>query len=348
MTSDLPIGSLRTWRLSQLAAWLAGLVMVACMIVVPPVGVTMFWNMLIPAAPALLVVAAGAWRNVCPLATTAMLPDRLGWSRGIKLSPAGRARLNLVAVGALLGLTPLRHVAFNTSGHATAALLLAVAAVAVAAGFVFERRSGWCAGLCPVHPVEKLYGSGVALTVPNTQCGDCRRCSLPCPDWTPDVEMATGTRTWASRAAELLMVGAFPGWIWGWFLVPDGWPLVAWHSVLALYGYPALGALVTTVLYLLARRLAGVPRKDLVTRVFAASAVSIYYLFRLPQLFGYNPLHDNGCLVDLTPWVPGWGMAMLNVATTAFFFWWMVARAQPGRPWSARPPFAPRPAGKGA
>ena len=341
MTTAAPAGSLRAWKVLQHAAWLVGLGLLASLIVAPPIGVMLFWNILIPVAPALLVVGTGIWRNVCPLATTSLLPERLGLSRGAKLTPAQRAWLGLAAVAALLALTPLRHVVFNIDGHATAMLLLATAAIAVLMGLVFERRSGWCAGLCPVHPVEKLYGSRVALSVPNTQCGDCRRCSLPCPDWTPDPEVATGARTWAARATEVLMVGAFPGWIWGWFLLPDRWPLAAWQSVATLYGYPALGALATTAAYLLVSRLAGAGRKGLVTQVFAASAVSIYYLFRLPQLFGFNPLHNNGCLIDLTPFLPAWTMLALNVATTAFFFWWLVARGKPRRSWSARPAFAP-------
>lgn len=330
------------WRVATLAVWAVGLGMFACMVVVPPLGVTLFWNMLIPAAPALLVVAAGAWRNVCPLASTAALPGRLGLSLGLVPTPKQRAWLGFAGVLALLALTPLRHVAFNKSGEATAVLLAAVAAVTVLAGALFDRRSGWCAGLCPVHPVEKLYGSAPAVTVANAQCGDCRRCSLPCPDWTPGVEVATGARTAPTRVGEVLMVGAFPGWIWGWFLLPDDWALAAWSSVATLYGYPALGGLATTALYLLARGLAGPARRDLVTRTFAASAVSLYYLFRLPQLFGFNPLHNNGCLVDLTPFLPAWSMAVLNLATTAFFFWWLVARDGPRRPWSVRPPLVAR------
>lgn len=334
---DAERADLGRWRLARLVGWVVGVGMVACMVALPPLGVDLFWNVLIPATPALLVVGTGVWRNVCPLATTSLLPDRLGWSLRLRPTPVQRTWLNLAGVLALLGLTPLRHAAFNTSGHATAALLLATGAVAVAAGLVFDRRSGWCAGLCPVHPVEKLYGTAGALTVPNVQCGDCRRCSLPCPDWTPATEVATGARSWAATAAEVLMVGAFPGWIWGWFLVPDDWALVAWESVVVLYGYPAAGGAVTAMAYLLAARLAGRERRELVTRAFAASAVSIYYLFRLPQLFGFNPLHDNGCLIDLTPYAPSWSMAVLNVATTAFFLWWVVARDRPRRAWSERP-----------
>lgn len=194
--------------------------------------------------------------------------------------------------------------------------------------------------LIPVAPVERLYGSAVAFSAPNTHCGDCRRCSLPCPDWTVGGTIAAPRGNWSARLSEVLMAGAFPGWIWGWFLLPDDWALAGIQSVLTLYGYPALGALIGATLYLLALRLAGPSRGGVVLQIGAASAVSLYYVFRLPQLFGFNPMHNNGMLIDLTPWLPSWSMAVPNVATTAFFFWWLVARGKGTRPWSVRPPFA--------
>lgn len=340
MSTRETLGSLQAWRSGQLVGWLAGLALLVFLLFAPPIGVALFWNGLIPATPALLVLATGAWRNLCPLATASLLPDRYGLSRGLKLSPAWRGALNLAGVAVLLLIVPLRHVVFNTDGPATAVLLLGIAAVAVALGFLFERRSGWCAGLCPVHPVEKLYGSAVAFSVPNTNCGDCRCCSLPCPDWSASGHNAALTGSRAARASEALMAGAFPGYIWGWFLLPDEWALAGWPSVVVLYGYPTLGALVSAALFFIAREAAGPRRRELVVRVFAASAVSMYYLFRLPQLFGFNPVHNNGMLLDLTPYLPAWSMNALNVATTAFFFWWLVARGRGKRAWSARPPFA--------
>ena len=92
----------------------------------------------------------------------------------------------------------------------------------------------------------------------------------------------------------------------------------------------------------LARRLVVPARQAWLERVCAASAVSLYYAFRLPQLFGFNPLHNNGTLVDLSGLLPTWSMAALNVATTAFFFAWLVGRGVPTRSWSVRPPMAAR------
>lgn len=323
-------------------AWLGGLALIACLVVAPALGLNLLWNLLIPLAPALLVVATGLWRNLCPLGTTALLPERLGWSLGWKLSPGARAWLGLVAVLALAFLIPLRHVWFNTNGPAAAALLLGVGLAALGMGLLFERRSGWCNALCPVHPVERLYGQQVALSVANTACLDCVRCALPCPDWSPQAgRRSSGLRPPPERLAETWMWGAFPGWIWGWNLIPDHWEIHGPASLLPLYGYPAFGALCTLAAYGACRFAMGPGRRALVDRSFAASSVSMYYLFRIPQLLGFDPLHPQACLIDLSHHLPPVAIAILTGASTAFFLGWLVVRPPGSLSWSKPPRMTP-------
>jgi len=80
--------------------------------------------------------------------------------------------------------------------------------------------------------------------------------------------------------------------------------------------------------------------KKVVISLFAAAAVSCYYWFRLPQLFGFSPMHSNGTLINLTGYLPAWSMSVLNLATTAFFLWWMVIGNKARRSWSIRPAYA--------
>ena len=229
------------WTSLRPVFWAVGVVLLLLLLLAPRIGITLVWNVLIPVAPALLVVATGIWRNVCPLATTSLLPERLGLSRGVKLSLAHRTLLNVVGVTSLLLLIPLRHLVFNTSGAATGLLLLVIAMVAVVAGILFERKSGWCAGLCPIHPVEKLYGSGVAWAPPNAHCGQCVRCTVPCPDSTANTNALALPNSGTSKACEYLMVGLFPGYVWGWFQVPDMTSSFGWQDLQTVYGYPLLG-----------------------------------------------------------------------------------------------------------
>ncbi len=132
---QLSARSILTWRIVQGAVWLVGVVILFCLLFYPPLGVLLFWSILIPVAPALLVVATGVWRNVCPLATTILLPRHLELSKRRKLSAKQLAALNLIAVLALYTIVPLRHSLFNISGVATGIMIISMAAIGVTLGF---------------------------------------------------------------------------------------------------------------------------------------------------------------------------------------------------------------------
>jgi len=153
----------------------------------PSVGLLLFWNILIPVAPLLFVLEAGLWRNICPLATTNLLPRHFGLSKRKKLSANQLGQFNLIAVLLLYLIVPLRHAVFNNNGIATGLLILSMVLAGSAMGLVYEWKSAWCSGLCPVHPVEKLYGSNTLFSLPNAHCYACQNCVVPCPDSTPNV-----------------------------------------------------------------------------------------------------------------------------------------------------------------
>ena len=328
------------WKVLQFIFWLVGIALLLIMFFMPPLGVTLFWNILIPLAPALLVVATGIWRNVCPLATTALLPDRFGFSRKRKLSNKQRSVFNLVGVIALLLIIPLRHVIFNRSGVDTALLIITVSLIAFTIGLVYERKSGWCSGVCPVHGVERLYGSGVAFSIPNTQCKECVKCSVPCPDSTPNGTVQTSPKGWSQKGVEYLLVGAFPGYVWGWFHIPDYTGSLGWNHLLFIYGIPILSAIISLDSYLILKQFVSHEGRKVLVSLFAAAAVSCYYWFRLPQLLGFNVYNTNGTLIDLTNSLPLWTPVVLNIITTTFFIWWMVIRKKIKRPWSVRPAYS--------
>jgi hypothetical protein len=90
--------SILIWRIAQAAVWLMGAAILFCLLFFPSLGVLLFWNILIPVAPALFVIGTGVWRNVCPLATTNLLPRHLGLSKRKRLSATQLGKLNLIAV----------------------------------------------------------------------------------------------------------------------------------------------------------------------------------------------------------------------------------------------------------
>jgi len=302
------------------------------LIVTPSFGLTLFWNAVIPVAPALLVIAPGLWRNVCPLAVAANLPAERKHGGG-RPNPERLAAFNLAAVAALLLIVPLRHALFDTNAAATLLLLAVLVLAALAIGLFWGGRSGWCAGLCPLYPVEKLYGSANTMTFQNGRCSGCSRCTVPCPDTVRNARPFPLKHRFHALAGTL-MIGGFPGFIWGWFQVPDGIEISGMETLFTLYAAPFSGLAVTAALYGLLYRLEPMTR----IRLFAAAAVASYYAFRIPNLLGFGRFPGDGMLIDLSQLLPLWSVAAAVAAESLFFFWWFLRRgAGTVRPWLTRP-----------
>ncbi len=266
--------SIFIWRTVQTIVWLVGIVILFNLIFYPAVGIHLFWNILIPVAPLLLVVAVGVWRNVCPLASIALFPRHMGFSKRGNITISQSGKLNFIGVIALLLIIPLRHAIFDTNGLATLLLILALGIIALVSGMLFEWKSVWCSGLCPVHPVEKLYGMNNKFSLPNAHCNKCYRCVSPCPDTTRGISPVSTEKTIYHKMAGFLMVGAFPGFVWGWFQVPDYFGITSVGQLIELYKLPLLGLLTTSGLYWM---LKNVVETKILVSVFSASAVSCYY-----------------------------------------------------------------------
>ncbi len=332
--------SITIWRIVQTAVWLAGAAILFCLVFFPSLGIVLFWNILIPVAPVLLVVFAGVWRNVCPLATNALLPRHINISKRKRLSTTQIAKFNLVAVAFLYLIVPLRHAFFNTNGLASAVLIMSMVLVSLVCGFFFEWKSAWCSGLCPVHPVEKLYGSKTMLAVPNAHCSECRNCVIPCPDSTPGMHPLTAAKTIYNKISGYLMAGGFPGFVWGWFHVPDHKGLNSIGQLSEIYALPFFGALVTLILFSGFKKI--FTKKDEVTiiSIFAATAVACYYWYRIPSLFGFGMYDNDGTLFNLKNTIPQWAIYLSMISSAIFFFWWIVFRPSNKNSWIVRPDYA--------
>lgn len=329
----------RAWRMVQVLVWLVGAGIVGALILRPAVGLFALWNVLIPVAPALMLVAPGVWRNVCPLGSTALLARHLGLSAERRLAREWQARFLLIAVGALLLLVPLRHVVLDRIGPVTGFTILALALAAIVAGSVFDWKSGWCSGLCPLYPVEMLYGSKPLVAVPNAHCERCVQCTSPCPDSTPGVHSLTAATQPAQRIAGTIMAGGFVGFVWGWYQVGTYPADEAWSHLGTVYGFPFAGLGLTLAVFLVLHRLLPPRSEAQLVRSFAAAAIACYYWFRLPPLLGFAPT-QAGALVDLSGALPAWTPAALRVATIGLVGAWLVTRPDAARSWAGRPPLA--------
>ena len=337
---QLSYPSILLWRIVQTVVWLAGLTILFCLIFFPTIGIMLFWNILIPIAPLVLVLATGVWRNVCPLATTNLVPRHYKWSQGKKLTALQLGKLNLIGVAALYIIVPLRHAVFNMNGPATAALIFSMAFIGFGLGFIYEWKSVWCSGLCPIHPVEKLYGGNVLMPVPNAHCSECVNCVVPCPDSTPNMNPKISGKNHFQQANAVLIIGGLPGFIWGWFHVPDATSLSTFGNFTDVYLFPFAGLLTTMLIYtMLSKYLPASTGKKLVA-IFAATAVSCYYWYRIPSLFGFGQFAKDGLLIDLKTFIPTWSIRVLTGALSLFFLYWLAFRKANNNSWLIRPRFA--------
>lgn len=340
--NQLSANSILIWRIVQTAVWLVGATIFFCLVFYPPIGVLLFWNILIPIAPALLVISVGLWRNVCPLASTNLLPRHLNWSKQKIMPVSLQGKLGLLAVVALYLIVPLRHAIFNTNGHATAILLFSCIVIGTSMGFIYDWKSGWCSTLCPVHPVEKLYGGNTIVALPNVHCTQCVNCSVPCPDSTPHIHPNSSHKTNFHIVSGILTIGGLPGFIWGWFHVPDNTTIQHLSSLIQVYSYPFSGLLVSLLLYLGIKSLLPYRYERKLISIFAATAVSFYYWYRVPALFGFGKFNKDGLLIDLSTSIPATLIISLTIALVVFFFWWLVIRKPQQRSWIVRPEFKNR------
>lgn len=240
---------------------------------------------------------------------------------------------------ALFAIVPLRHAIFNTNGMATALLIISMAVAGVVMGFFYEWKSAWCSGLCPIHPVEKLYGGNVLMTLPNAHCDQCMNCVVPCPDSTPNVNPRSSERTIYHRMSGLLIVGGLPGFIWGWFHVSDEKAITTFNIFISVYKMPLTGFAITLVIYGILSIIIKPKFERKLISFFAASGVSCYYWYRLPALLGFGNLGADGLLIDLRGIFPVWSIQAMVIATTVFFFYWLFIRKQNNKSWLKRPEY---------
>jgi hypothetical protein len=315
------------WLALQAGMLLVGVALIGLLLFWPAAGIAVMWNLLIPVAPALVTIAPGLWRNICPMATFHMLPQKLGIAQNIRMPEWGAAALSLIGIVLLFVVVPMRRIGLNVDGTLTAIMLLSAALVAGVMGSLFEMRSGWCTSLCPIHPVERLYGTNPAITFKNARCDLCEGCSNPCPDSTPELTPTSSGATKLQRFLGNFLVGSFPGFVWGWYQVKDYSPdQVDAHAITTAYVWPLGACIVTYVIFKIAEHILRHKHDARATlhRVFAAAAVSTYYWYRLP---GPASL------------LPDWFPLVSHMVTTPFFFWFLVLRS-PKTSWLKRPVMA--------
>ena len=215
-----------------------------------------------------------------------------------------------------------------------------MAVIGISMGFFYEWKSAWCSGLCPVHPVEKLYGGNVLMPLPNTHCDQCMNCVISCPDSTPNIHPKSSTKTIYHKISGLLIIGGLPGFIWGWFHVPDETQITTLNTFINVYNVPFLALATTLGMYGILSKISHIRFERKLISIFAASGVSCYYWYRIPTLFGFGSFGDDGLLVNFRNTLPEWSIFIITITTTILFFYWMVIRKENSISWVIRPQYA--------
>lgn len=288
--------SLPIWRAAQTVALAATVALVTGLVLVPDPSLTLLWNVIIPLVPASLLISPALWRNVCPLATLNTAANGLFGRRTLRASMTTGA--GTIGIALLLLMVPARRFLFNVDATTLAVTIVLVGLLALALGTVFDLKAGFCNAVCPVLPVERLYGQQPLLTIGNPRCRPCTLCTQTgCLDLSSEKALRQ-TLGPARRSARWLVTGfgafaaAFPGFVVGYYTTQDG-PLttagaVYLHVGLWMVASYAVTAALVTGMNISARQ---------AFPLLAATAVGLYYWFAVPLVAAALGMGDVGTTV---------------------------------------------------
>jgi nitrite reductase (NADH) large subunit len=276
-------------RSLPLWAWHAGRVLSVCsaiglcilLLVRPAQGLELWWKLAIPLLPLLWLLAPGLWRNLCPLAASNQTPRLARFTRGLTVPGWYREYAPVVGMAAFIVLVASRRPLLNTSGVATAVLIGAALVGALLGGVVFKGKSGWCSSICPLLPVQRIYGQTPFATVPNSHCQPCVGCTKNCYDFNPRVaylaDLYEDDRHYTGY--RRFFAGSFPGLILCYFTLPAHISAASDYARFALFIAAAAGSffLAETLLKISVAKIAA---------VYGAVAISLFYWYAAPVLSG--------------------------------------------------------------
>jgi NADPH-dependent 2,4-dienoyl-CoA reductase/sulfur reductase-like enzyme/ferredoxin len=291
--------SLSWWHVARFVSLAASALILVLLLVEPKTGLKIFWRFVIPLLPLLFFVAPGFWRNICPLAAMNQTPRYLGFTKALSTPKWFKEYGYVIAIAAFVIIVASRRPLFNHSGPATAALFAAALGGAFVAGTYFKGKSGWCSSMCPLLPVQRIYGQTPFLTLPNSHCQPCVGCTKNCYDFNPNVaylaDLHDDDRHYT--AYRKFFVGAFPGLIYAYFQASSS-------TTAGLYVQFALYAMASAGIFFLLDSFVKVSANRL-TSLFGAVALNLFYWYGIKVVLGSD-----------APDAVVWGFRALLLAAT--------------------------------
>jgi NADPH-dependent 2,4-dienoyl-CoA reductase/sulfur reductase-like enzyme/ferredoxin len=340
MRQPLP---LPLWYAARVLAIGLALALVVVLVVKPSLGLTIWWGFFIPLLPLWFFLAPGLWRNVCPMATLNQTPRLRGFTLALTVPAWAREYGYLFGFLLFMALAATRKVVFNTNGVALAVLMLAALGSAFLGGYLFKGKSGWCSSICPLLPVQRVYGQTPFLVLPNAHCQPCVGCAKNCYDFNPHVAYLADLYDEDTHHADYrrLFVAAFPGFIAAFYTVPNP-PAISTvemylrfllYMAISAGSFLALGALVKTT-----------PSR--LTALYGAAALNLYYWYNTQNLARQVERSFDVQVPDAAVWIGRGAVLALTL-----LWLWRTARKEPvylAEAAGALPPTRVAPAGAAA
>ena len=313
--------SVPAWWAIRAGSLVAAIVVAGLLIASPDDGLFVMWQLVIPLLPALFLIAPGLWRNICPLAASNQTPRVLGLSRALTAPAWMKEYGYVIAISLFVTFVVLRKLGLDDSGPASALLLLGALSGGFIGGMYLKGKSGWCSSICPLLPVQRIYGQTPLKLVPNSHCQPCVGCTTNCYDFNPRAAYLADLHSedpyWSGY--RRFFVAAFPGLVLAFFELPEApdsisvgellgrvalymaagiasfqllesFVKVSTHKLTTLYGALAFNIFYWYAAPGLVRSLTGEPSPDAVTwalraAVFALTAVWVAQTYRKEKLF---------------------------------------------------------------
>lgn len=271
------------WRLGRGAAMLGLVALIITLVLAPAPALSSLWYVAVPLLPASFFISPALWRGICPLSTLNAWGNRLGPARELSAREAAVAGAGGLVLFHLI--VPARHLGLNTDGPLLAGTLVGVGALALFAGARFASRSAFCNALCPVLPVERLYGQAPLVPITRGRCDACSVCTpRGCLDLADDKSMrqvigpARHGNQWL-RTPFGFFAAALPGFIAGYGLTPD----LAAADWMRVYGATLGGSLISYAVVRLLVQASGIAPMRAVTACAGLSG-ALYYWYTAPVI----------------------------------------------------------------
>src|SRR5689334_20270687 len=275
--SRIPV---RVWHYLRAASLVGGLVVAALLLAVPSTGLFVMWKVIIPTLPLLFLTAPGLWRNLCPLAASNQTPRALKITKALTPPNWLKEYGYVIAFSLFILFVVLRRFGLDKNGAYSALLLLGAMAGAFTGGMFLKGKSGWCSTICPLLPVQRIYGQTPLAMIANAHCQPCVGCVKNCYDFNPHAaylaDLNDSDNYWSGY--RRYFVGAFPGLVLSFFEVPQGSNLeilggMAVYVAISIAVFATLNAFWKTSTHT-------------ITSLFGAIAFSIFYTEAAFRLIG--------------------------------------------------------------